>query len=136
MSDKSLAVTSGEGVYGVPYAVEGYGIIYNNAIMEEYFNSDKKSTEYKSMDEINNFDKLKAVVEDMTKIKDDLGIKGVFGSTSLKTGDDWRWQTHLMNVPLYYEFKEGEDNSIINALNATELQFTYSDNYKNILIYM
>lgn len=132
LSDKSLAVTSGEGVYGVPYAVEGYGIIYNNAIMEKYFSSDKKATEYKSMDEINSFDKLKAVVEDMTKLKGDLGIKGVFGSTSLKTGDDWRWQTHLMNVPLYYEFKEGADNSIINALNATELKFTYANNYKNI----
>lgn len=132
LSDKSLAVTNGEGVYGVPYAVEGYGIIYNNSIMEKYFSSDKKSTEYKSMDEINSFDKLKAVVEDMTKIKDDLGIKGVFGSTSLKTGDDWRWQTHLMNVPLYYEFKSDDSSSIVNALNATELQFTYSDNYKNI----
>ncbi|MEE0061173.1 MAG: extracellular solute-binding protein, partial [Acutalibacteraceae bacterium] len=96
-----------------------------------YFESDKKTTEYKSMDEIDSYDKLKAVVEDMTKIKSDLGIKGVFGSTSLKTGDDWRWQTHLMNLPLYYEFKEG-GSSIVNALNATELQFTYADNYKNI----
>lgn len=132
LSDKSLAVTDGEGVYGVPYAVEGYGIIYNNAIMSKYFSSDKKSTEYKSMDEIDSFDKLKAVVEDMTKIKDKLGIKGVFGSTSLKTGDDWRWQTHLMNVPLYYEFQSDDNSSIVNALNAKELQFTYSDNYKNI----
>ncbi|MEE0265723.1 MAG: ABC transporter substrate-binding protein [Acutalibacteraceae bacterium] len=131
LSDKSLAVKDGEGVFAVPYAVEGYGIIYNNAIMTKYFESDKKTTEFKSMDEINSFDKLKAVVEDMTKIKADLGIKGVFGSTSLKTGDDWRWQTHLMNLPLYYEFKEG-GSSIVNALNATELQFTYADNYKNI----
>lgn len=132
LSDKSLAVTSGEGVYGVPYAVEGYGIIYNNAIMEKYFSSDKKKTEYKSMDEINSFDKLKAVVEDMTKIKGDLGIKGVFGSTSLKTGEDWRWQTHLMNLPVYYEFKSEGSSSTMNALDATELQFTYADNFKNI----
>ena len=27
LSDKSLAVTDGDGVYGIPYAVEGYGII-------------------------------------------------------------------------------------------------------------
>ena len=27
LSDKSLAITSGKGVYGVPYVVEGYGII-------------------------------------------------------------------------------------------------------------
>lgn len=132
LSDKSLAVKSGNGVYGVPYAVEGYGIIYNNAIMEKYFSSDKKSTEYKSMDEINTYDKLKAVVEDMTKIKDELGIKGVFGSTSLKTGDDWRWQTHLMNLPLYYEFKSDSESSIVSCLNSTELGFKYSDNFKNI----
>ncbi|MEE0059743.1 MAG: extracellular solute-binding protein, partial [Acutalibacteraceae bacterium] len=69
LSDQSLAVKDGEGVFGVPYAVEGYGIIYNNAIMTKYFESDKKTTEYKSMDEINSYDKLKAVVEDMTKIK-------------------------------------------------------------------
>lgn len=132
LSDKSLAVKDGEGVFGVPYAVEGYGIIYNNAIMEKYFSSDKKTTEYKSMDEINSFDKLKAVVEDMTKLKGDLGIKGVFGSTSLKTGDDWRWQTHLMNLPVYNEFKSEGGSATINALNATELKFTYADNYKNI----
>lgn len=132
LSDKSLAVKDGEGVFGVPYAVEGYGIIYNNAIMEKYFSSDKKTTEYKSMDEINSFDKLKAVVEDMTKLKGDLGIKGVFGSTSLKTGDDWRWQTHLMNLPVYHEFKSEGSSATMNALNATELKFTYADNYKNI----
>lgn len=132
LSDKSLAVKDGEGIFGVPYAVEGYGIIYNNAIMEKYFSSDKKTTEYKSMDEINSFDKLKAVVEDMTKLKGDLGIKGVFGSTSLKTGDDWRWQTHLMNLPVYNEFKSEGGSATINALNATELKFTYADNYKNI----
>lgn len=46
LTDKSLAVTEGEGVYGVPYAVEGYGIIYNNAIMDKYFaltDRDRKS---------------------------------------------------------------------------------------------
>ncbi len=131
LSDKSLAVTSGDGVYGIPYAVEGYGIIYNNAIMDKYFNSDKKSTEFSSMDEIKSFDNLKAVVEDMTKIKDDLGIKGVFASTSLKTGDDWRWQTHLVDVPLYYEFNTG-GNALTNCLNAKELAFSGADNYKNI----
>ena len=132
LSDKSLAIKSGDGIYGVPYAVEGYGIIYNDAIMKKYFSSDKKSTEFKGMDEITSFDKLKAVVEDMTKIKDDLGIKGVFGSTSLKTGDDWRWQTHLADLPLYYEFNKEGESAITNCLNAKELAFTYADNYKNI----
>lgn len=35
LKDKSLAVTSGGKVYGIPYVVEGYGIIYNNAILQK-----------------------------------------------------------------------------------------------------
>lgn len=128
LSDKSLAVTSGDGVFGVPYAVEGYGIIYNNAIMTKYFATN--GAKAASMDEINTFAKLKEVVEDMTAKKDDLGIDGVFASTSLKSGDDWRWQTHLMNLPLFYEFKDGGD-PITNALNS-DLEFKYAENYKNI----
>lgn len=130
LSDKSLAVTSGDGVYGVPYAVEGYGIIYNDEIMQKYFGTaDAKA---KSTDEIKDYATLKAVVEDMQAKKADLGIDGVFGSTSLKKGDDWRWQTHLMNVPLYYEFNTEEGSAITNCLNAKDLEFKYADNYKNL----
>ena len=38
--------------------------------------------------------------------KDKLGIEGVFASTSMAAGNAWRWETHLANLPLYYEFKE------------------------------
>jgi raffinose/stachyose/melibiose transport system substrate-binding protein len=128
LSDKSMAVTDGDGVYGIPYVVEGYGIIYNNAIMIKYFALD--GAKAKSMDEINNFATLKAVVEDMTAKKDQLGIEGVFSSTSLKPGEDWRWQTHLANVPVFYEWR---DNKIDLASDATkEIKFQYSDNFKNI----
>ncbi len=128
LSDKSMAVTEGEGVFGLPYVVEGYGIIYNNAIMTKYFAME--GAKAKSMDEVKDFATLKAVVEDMTAKKDKLGIKGVFSSTSLKPGEDWRWQTHLANVPVFYEFR---DNKIDLASDATnEIKFQYSDNYKNI----
>ena len=128
LTDKTLAVSDGDGVYGIPYVVEGYGLIYNNAIMEAYFaTAGAKAT---SMEEINNFDTFKAVVEDMTAKKDDLGIEGAFASTSLKPGEDWRWQTHLANIPVYYEFK---NNNIDLASDATnEITFEYSDEYKNI----
>jgi raffinose/stachyose/melibiose transport system substrate-binding protein len=70
LSDKSIAVTDGAGVYGIPYVVEGYGIIYNNAIMDKYFAlPGAKAT---SMAEVNNFATLKAVVEDMTAKKAEL----------------------------------------------------------------
>ena len=82
------------------------------------------------MDEINSFTDLKAVVEDMQKNADKLGIKGVFASTSMKTGEDWRWNTHLANIPVYYEFK---DNNVDLSSNETSnIEFKYADNFKNI----
>ncbi len=130
LKDKSLAVTSGNGVYGIPYVVEGYGIIYNQKILDAYFALPEKATKYTSTDEINNFTALKAVVEDMQKNKAKLGIDGVFASTSLKTGEDWRWHTHLMNIPLTYEFKE--KNIDFTGEGYKSIDFKYSDNFKNI----
>lgn len=68
LSDKSLAVTVGGKVYGIPYVVEGYGIIYNSAVTDKYFALPNKATNYKSMDEINNFAALKAIADDMQKM--------------------------------------------------------------------
>lgn len=129
LSDKSLAVTVGDGVYGLPYVVEGYGIIYNNAMMSKYFALD--GAKAKSMEEINNFAKLKEVVEDMTAKKDKVGIKGVFCSTSLKPGEDWRWQTHLADVPIFYEIRDNKLD-IKKADDFKEIKFQFADNYKNI----
>lgn len=135
LSDKSLAITDSDGgVYGIAYVVEGYGIIYNEAIMKRYFALPEKKTEISSMEEINNFDTLKAVVEDMTANKSKLGIEGVFASTSLASGEDWRWQTHLLNVPLYYEFKDNEDypDPTLAGLNSKEIALRFSENFKNL----
>jgi raffinose/stachyose/melibiose transport system substrate-binding protein len=129
LSDKSLAVTDGDGVYGIPYVVEGYGIIYNNAILSKYFAMD--GAKAKTVAEINNFAKLKEVADDMQAKAADLGIKGVFCSTSLKPGEDWRWQTHLANVPIFYEIRDN-NLDIKNPENFKETKFQYSDNYKNI----
>ena len=130
LSDKSLAITSGGKVYGIPYVVEGYGIIYNSAITDKYFALPNKATKYKSMDEVKNFAALKDVCDDMQKNAAALGIKGVFASTSLKAGEDWRWQTHLANLPVYYEFK---NNKIDLASDATKkINFQYDKEFKNI----
>lgn len=126
LTDKSLAITDGDGVYGIPYVVEGYGIIYNDKIMRDYFALADKAVDISSASEIKNFDTLKAVVEDMQAKKDQLGIEGVFASTSFKAGEDWRWQTHLANLPIYYEFKDK------GISDAQEIELTYGDNYKNI----
>lgn len=130
LTDKSIAISNDSGVWAIPYVVEGYGIIYNNAIMEKYFALPEKATDYTSMSEINNFEALRAVVEDMQKNKDALGIEGVFASTSLKSGEDWRWQTHLLSLAVYYEFLD-RDVDLTSDETAT-LDFTYSQYYKNI----
>lgn len=134
VSDQNLLIKDGDGVYGIPYAIEGYGIIYNDAIMKKYFALSNKKASISKTEDIKNFDTLKTVVEDMTANKDALGIKGVFASTSLKSGEQWRWQTHLANVPFYYEMKENTDyqDTVTAGLNTKEVTFKYADNFKNI----
>ena len=131
LSDKSIAVSAGDGVYGVPYAIEGYGIIYNKALTDKYFGLSGRATSFSGMDEINNFAKLKELVVDMQKNAEKLGIKGVFASTSLKAGEDWRWQTHLANLPVYYEFKTNNTDLSSDATN--KIDFSFGDNFRNIL---
>lgn len=135
LSDKSLAIKEDGGVYAIPYVVEGYGIIYNDAIMKKYFALPNKKTDLKSADEIDSFDKLKAVVEDMSKNLSALGIEGVFASTSLSSGEDWRWQTHLLNVPVYYEFADKNDENAdlpLAVLDAGEIEYKYAENFENL----
>ncbi len=130
LTDKSLAITSGGNVYAIPYVVEGYGIIYNKKILDKYFALPEKKTNVSSADEIKNYSTLKAVVEDMQANRDKLGIEGVFAATSLKTGEDWRWQTHLMNIPVTLEFQS--KNVDLTGDGYKTIDFRYSENYKNI----
>ncbi len=130
LSDKSLCVTDGEGVYGIPYVVEGYGIIYNKALTDAYFALPNRQKTVNSMDEIKSFTALKTVVEDMTKNKAALGIDGVFSSTSLKSGEDWRFQTHLANIPIYYEFMAR--NADLSSDDTKTVDFRFAENYRNI----
>lgn len=130
LNDKSLAITVDGKVYGIPYIVEGYGIIYNEEITDKYFALKDRNTDFQSMDEINNFEKLEKLVTDMQSKASELGIDGVFAVTSLKSGEDWRWQTHLANLPIYYEFKN--NNVDLSSDKTKEISFEYADNYKNI----
>ena len=133
LSDKELAIKTAEGVFGIPYVVEGYGIIYNNAIMDKYFALKDKAVTISKAEEITNFKLLKEVVEDMTKHKQELGIDGVFASTSMSGGEQWRWTTHLLNMPVYYEMKDkSDDSAITSAYSAKDIDFKYSENFKNI----
>lgn len=133
LGDKSMALSVGNTeVAAIPYAVEGYGIIYNQDIMDRYFKL--ADPVVKSMDEVKSFDTLKKLVEDMTKKKSALGIQGVFASTSFAPGNDWRWQTHLFNMPLYAEMIQDDPNAnpILTATAATEFDFDFAPQYKQI----
>ncbi len=134
LADKTLAIKENDRVYAIPYVVEGYGIIYNNEIMEKYFALSNKKSTLKSAREIKSFNDLKTVVEDMTARKSELGIDGVFASTSLLGGEEWRWHSHLASIPLYYELREkhADLDPIVAATNAGDIEFKYADNFKNI----
>lgn len=125
LTNQDVALKDGDKVVGVPYVMETYGLIYNKDILNKYFALDgAKAT---SMDEIDNFDTLKAVADDMQARKDELGIKGAFTSAGFDSSSDWRFKTHLANLPLYYEFKG--DN--VTEQPAT-IKGTYLPNYKKI----
>lgn len=125
LTNQDVALKDGDKVVGVPYVMETYGLIYNKDILNKYFALDgAKAT---SMDEIDNFDTLKAVADDMQSRKDELGIKGAFTSAGFDSSSDWRFKTHLANLPLYYEFRD--DN--VTEQPAT-IKGTYLPNYKKI----
>ncbi|MEG1774564.1 MAG: extracellular solute-binding protein, partial [Oscillospiraceae bacterium] len=59
LTDPSLAVSAGGKIYAIPYVVEGYGILYNDAILQKYFAT--PGAKAKSVVEINSFAALKSV---------------------------------------------------------------------------
>ena len=125
LSDQSLALKDGGKAYGVPITVEGYGIIYNKSLTDKYFALETRSTATgaNSMDDIKSFETLNKVVADMQTLKGSIGVDGVFSATSMKEGEQWRWQTHLFNLPLTGEIG-------YPASTPKEFKFTYKDQYK------
>ena len=108
----------------VAYAVESYGIIYNKTLLKKYF--DASWSTVKSVDAINSFEKLKTVTEEITAHKAELGVNGAFTSSGMDSTSDWRFKTHLANLPLYYEYKKD------NVSNTSAVKGTYLDNLQNI----
>ena len=123
-SDDFALINEDGSVSGIAYKIETYGLIYNKSLLNDYFETD--GAVVTSVDEINNFDTLKAVVEDITAKKDELGIEGAFTSAGMDSSSDWRFKTHLANLPIYYEYKA-------DGISSTDaIKGTYLDNYKNI----
>lgn len=124
LKSDDFALKEDDAVLGIAYVVETYGIIYNVDILNDYFTKDYAVVT--SVDEINSFDQLKAVADSIQENKDDLGVEGAFTSAGMDSSSDWRFKTHLANLPIYYEYKA-------DGIGATDaIKGTYLDNYKAI----
>ena len=104
LTDESFALKSNGEVLAIAYAIETYGIIYNATILDKYFKSDWSTV--KSVDQIKNFDSFKTVVEEIQKNRTKLGVDGAFTSSGMDSSSDWRFKTHLTNIPIYYEYMD------------------------------
>ena len=104
----------------IGYCYECYGIIVNKTLLEKAGHS---------IDEITNFDSLKAVVEDITARKDELGFSA-FTSAGMDGGSSWRFTGHVANLEYYYE---SVDDPAAWEQCPAELTGAYMDNYRNLL---
>ena len=116
LTSDDFALMDGDKMSGIAYVIESYGIIYNKELL--------KKAGY-SADDITNFDSFKKVVEDITANKDKLGFSA-FTSAGMDGSSDWRFKTHLANLPIYYEYKDEGIN------NTDAIKGTYLDNYRQI----
>ena len=116
LTSDAFALKDGDAVLGIAYLTETYGLITNTALLEK--------AGYTVAD-ITNFETLKAVAEDITARKDELGFSA-FTSAGMDSSSDWRFKTHLANMPIYYEY-------LADGITSTDaIKGTYLDNYKAI----
>ena len=116
LTSDSFALKNGDEISGVAYVIESYGIITNVELLEK--------AGY-SVSDIQSFADLKKVAEDITARKDELGF-AAFTSTGMDGSSDWRFKTHLANLPIYFEYQA-------DGISDTQaIKGTYLDNYKQI----
>ncbi len=116
LTSDSFALKDGDAVAGIGYVIESYGLIANKTLLEK--------AGY-TVEDIQSFDDLKRVAEDITARKDELGF-AAFTSAGMDGSSDWRFKTHLANLPIYFEYQA-------DGINSTDaIKGTYLDNYKAI----
>ena len=116
LTSDSYALKDGDATLGIGYVIESYGLITNKTLLEK--------AGY-SVDDIKSFADLKKVAEDITARKDELGF-AAFTSAGMDGSSDWRFKTHLANLPIYFEYQADGIN------NTDAIKGTYLDNYKDI----
>ena len=116
LTSDSYALKDGDATLGIGYVIESYGLITNKTLLEK--------AGY-SVDDIKSFADLKKVAEDITARKDELGFSA-FSSAGMDGSSDWRFKTHLANLPIYFEYQA-------DGIGTTDaIKGTYLDNYKAI----
>ena len=116
LTSEDYALKDGDAVLGVAYVIESYGIIVNKTLLEQ--------AGY-TTDDIQSFEDLKAVAEDITARKDELGF-AAFTSAGMESSSDWRFKTHLANLPIYFEYQD-------RGISSTDaIEGKYLDNYRAI----
>ena len=114
LTNEAFALKDGDKVAGIAYVVESYGIIANKTLLAQAGHN---------VEEINSFAKLKEVAEDITARKDELGF-AAFSSAGMDGSSDWRFKTHLANLPIYFEYQA-------DGIGSTDaIKGTYLDNYR------
>ena len=104
-------------VVAIGYCYESFGIIVNKALLEKAGHS---------LDEITNFESLKAVADDIHARASELGFDA-FTSAGLDGSSSWRFSGHLLNMPLFYQFRDDD----VTKQPAT-ITNKYLDNFKAI----
>ena len=116
LTSDSFALKEGDTVYGISYVIESYGIIVNKTLL--------KQAGY-TVDDIKSFADLKKVAEDITARSAELGFSA-FSSAGMDSSSDWRFKTHLANLPIYFEYQK-------DGIGTTDaIKGTYLDNYRQI----
>ena len=116
LTSDAYALKDGDAVLGAAYVIESYGIITNKKLLE--------TAGYK-VEDITSFAKLKEVAEDITARSSELGFSA-FSSAGMDSSSDWRFKTHLANLPLYFEYQADGIGT------TTAIKGTYLDNYRQI----
>ena len=114
LTSESFALKEDGKVYGIGYVIESYGLIANKTLLAQA-GYDVAS--------INSFEALKACAEDITARKDELGF-AAFSSAGMDSSSDWRFKTHLANLPIYFEYQA-------DGISATDaIKGSFLDNYR------
>lgn len=102
----------------IGYCYECFGIIVNKELLEKAGHS---------LDEITNFDTLKAVADDIHARAEELGFDA-FTSSGMDDSSSWRFAGHLANLDLFYESRDAGGWTEC----PPEITGAYLDNFKNL----